>query len=218
MPGSSNRRTRKGPQHIRPSESAPVNDRRRRAMGGAQGRRKRKRPVPPTTVRGEPAKLRVRALAVPIGHEGGGSSLARRWECRLSPPESPPHPNAVFFGPAPRKLRLVRDHRLNEVPLAMRGRAEVRSSRQRAFRQNFRGASVSPDSSPPFSFSSSSAGRQLGSLPPRPSPDPPRNPPPHPHPRACMCGPKGRSCHCSSNFWRSWRRLSHGSHVSCPAQ
>ena len=58
--------------------------------GGGAGRRKRKRPVPPTTVRGEPDRRRVRALGVPSGHEGGGAG----WIADGSggcPPGSPPH-------------------------------------------------------------------------------------------------------------------------------
>ena len=51
----------------------------------------------------------------------------------------------MFLGPVPRKLRLGRDHRLNDVPLAMRGRAAVRSGRPRAFQQSFKDARGSPD-------------------------------------------------------------------------
>ena len=71
--------------------------------------------------------------ASPVVLKGGGGRLARRWECKLSPLESPPHPSAVFLGPAPRKLRLGRDHRLKELPLAMRGRAMVRSVGNKPF-------------------------------------------------------------------------------------
>ena len=84
--------------------------------------------------------------------KGGGGRLARKWEWRLSPQEVPPHPNAVFSGPAPRKLRLVRDHRLNDVPLAMRGRAKARSGRQRASRQNSTGAAPALIPLPHFLF------------------------------------------------------------------
>ena len=103
------------------------------------------------------------------------------WESRLSARESPPHPSAVFLGPAPRKLR---DHRLNDVPLAMRSRARARSSKPRAFQRNHKDVRGSPDPLlSPHSCSPSSAHQNLNSplpLPPSPglSSRPPSEPPP----------------------------------------
>ena len=114
--------------------------------------------------------------------------MARRWEWRLSAPESPPHPSAVFLGPAPHKLRLGRDHCLNGVPLAMRSRTRVRSSMPRAFQRNSKDARGNPDPLlSPLSCSSSSAHRNPDS--PLPFPpfsgtalQAPPGTPPRPHP------------------------------------
>ena len=163
--------------------------------GGGVGRRKRKRHVPPPTAQDRPNRRRVRPLGIPSSHEGGGGGrLARTWEWRLSPRESPPHPSAVYLGPTLRKLRLGRDHRLNDVPFAMRGRAKARSSRPRAVQQNSRAASGSPNSSSfPFSRFSSSARRLLGSLLTHPPPRPPQDPPPPPTLALASGGCEGRA-------------------------
>ena len=120
------------------------------------------------------AEFGVRAS--PVVLKGGGAGWPAGGSGRCPPGSPPPHPSAVYLGPAPRKLRLGRDHRLIDVPLAMRGRAKARSSRPRAFQQSSGGASATPNSSSsPFSCFSSCASRQLGSLLPRPPP--PRSPP-----------------------------------------
>ena len=67
--------------------------------------------------------LRSWQSAFPRKPTRGGGRLARQWEWRVSAGGSPPHSSAVFLGPAPRKLRWGRDHRLNDVPLEMRSRA-----------------------------------------------------------------------------------------------
>ena len=181
MSGSSSHRSGGGFQRTQPSGSAPRSDQRGRARvgghGGANASDRHPRQPPGKDLAG--VELGLWASLVILK---GGGRLARRWEWRLSPPESPPHPSAVFLGPAPRKLRLGQDHRLNDVPLAMRGRARVRSSRPRAFQRNSKDARGSPDPLlSPLSCSSSSAHRHLdSSLPFPPSPRLPCRPPPPP--------------------------------------
>ena len=114
----------------------------------------------------------------------GVGRLARRWEWRPSARESPPHRSAVILGAAPRKLRLGRDQRLNNVLLAMRSRATAQSSTPWAFQRNSKDARGSLDPLLfPHSCSPASAHQNPTSpLPFPPSPGlssrPPLEPPP----------------------------------------
>ena len=67
----------------------------------------------------------------------GGGQASPQVGVEVVPRGVLPAPQRYVLKPAPFKLRLGRDHRLNDVPLAMRGRAKAWSSKPRAFQQNF---------------------------------------------------------------------------------
>ena len=129
MSGSSTHRSGRGFPQAQPSRSKPRGIQWGGTGGGGGGGTAKAQmgspPRPPSERRIVDVELGL--WASPVILKGGGCRLARRWEWRVSAPGSPLHPNAVFLGPSPRKLRWGRDHCLNDLPLEMRGRARVPS-------------------------------------------------------------------------------------------
>ena len=156
--------------------------------GGGAGQRKRKRRAPPPTPRQRLGRRRVRDLGVSSDPEGGGQAGPQVGVEAVS--SGIPPTQRCVLRLAPRNLRLRRHHCLYDVPLALRGRATVRSSKPRAFQRNSKDARSDPDPlHSPLSGSSSSAHQRPASplpfppslgLPTRPPPSEPPLPPPTP--------------------------------------
>ena len=158
----------------------------RSSQGGGAGRRKRKRQAPPPTTRERPGRCRVRALGVPSDPErgGGGGQAGPQVGVEVVCSGIPPTPQRCVLRPRSAQVALGAAPCLNNVPLAMRSRAGVQSSRPRACQRNSKDARGSPDPLlSPLSCSSSSAHRNPDSpLPFPPSPGLPSRPPPEPPP------------------------------------